>query len=166
MPETTALLEQLRDIHLPEPVKAWPIAPGWWILFALVLMLLFFFLPRLFSRFKNWLQKRRKHRAFMQQFKMIEQEYLWQKDPIALLENLSVLLKRVALTQYPRARVAPLAGTAWLEFLDQTSSGKQFTEGDGRYLVSARFQKRTDFPEHFPAHKVLETARQWIKQQC
>ena len=24
----------LRDIHLPEPISWWPIAPGWWIIIA------------------------------------------------------------------------------------------------------------------------------------
>ena len=30
-------LSQLRDIHLPEAVPWWPPAPGWWMLFALVI---------------------------------------------------------------------------------------------------------------------------------
>ena len=28
-------LAQLRDIHLPEPILWWPLAPGWWVLIVL-----------------------------------------------------------------------------------------------------------------------------------
>ncbi|WP_315982906.1 DUF4381 domain-containing protein [Aliamphritea spongicola] len=32
-------LAELRDIHLPEAVGYWPVAPGWWLLLASVLVL-------------------------------------------------------------------------------------------------------------------------------
>ena len=28
-------LDQLADIHLPDPVSWWPLAPGWWMLLGL-----------------------------------------------------------------------------------------------------------------------------------
>ena len=37
MPETQDPLAQLRDIHLPETVGLWPLAPGWWLLIALII---------------------------------------------------------------------------------------------------------------------------------
>ena len=30
-------LAQLRDIHLPAAVSAWPLAPGWWMLILLAI---------------------------------------------------------------------------------------------------------------------------------
>ena len=34
-------LKDLRDIHLPDPVSIWPLAPGWWALMILVPVLYF-----------------------------------------------------------------------------------------------------------------------------
>lgn len=37
--QAAQLKQQLADIHWPEPVSAWPPAPGWFILFALLVIL-------------------------------------------------------------------------------------------------------------------------------
>ena len=37
-----ALLQQLRDIHVPDPIGFWPLAPAWWVMltaFFLILLL-------------------------------------------------------------------------------------------------------------------------------
>ena len=36
--EVAAQLAQLRDIHLPDPISWWPLAPGWWALAAFLLI--------------------------------------------------------------------------------------------------------------------------------
>ena len=46
-------LAQLRDIHLPDPVGFWPLAPGWWILGLLILILLGVALRFLIKRYRN-----------------------------------------------------------------------------------------------------------------
>ena len=38
--QTGAFSIDLRDIHLPESIHWWPIAPAWWILLATILLLL------------------------------------------------------------------------------------------------------------------------------
>ena len=41
----------LRDIHLPEAIFWWPLAPGWWILAgATLLFIIVFFVSRKISR--------------------------------------------------------------------------------------------------------------------
>ena len=42
----------LRDIHLPEPISWWPLAPGWWILVGglLALAILGFLAWRFYAR--------------------------------------------------------------------------------------------------------------------
>jgi hypothetical protein len=36
--EMAAQLAQLRDIHHPDPISWWPLAPGWWALAVLLLV--------------------------------------------------------------------------------------------------------------------------------
>ncbi|HEX6239312.1 MAG TPA: DUF4381 domain-containing protein [Polyangiales bacterium] len=54
---------------------------------------------------------------------------------IALLERLPRVLKGCALGSFERARVAPLAGAAWLDFLRSTAPGAGFEGAPGEALL-------------------------------
>ncbi len=106
----------LKDIHLPAPPSWWPPAPGWWLLAVLLLLL---------AGGAFWF--RRRHRARNRYLRLALKE-LEQIRPYSrvgaaatakrrLLEELSALLRRFALAQWPTAGVAELQGEAWLEFL-------------------------------------------------
>ena len=42
----------LRDLHLPEPVGWWPLAPGWWVILVIVATALGYVLWRLYRRWQ------------------------------------------------------------------------------------------------------------------
>ena len=52
-----------------------------------------------------------------------------------------MLVRRTALAVFPRETIAPLTGTAWLAFLDRSYGGDEFSQGAGRWLVSAPYQQ-------------------------
>jgi hypothetical protein len=81
--------------------------------------------------------------------------------PDELLAQLSLLLRRTALAVFPREEVAPLAGTAWLSFLDRTSGGRQFSEGDGRLLATGPYRQAP--PSDAELHSLAVLTRQWIR---
>lgn len=81
--------------------------------------------------------------------------------PGELLAQLSLLLRRTALGAFPREQVASLAGTAWLAFLDRTSGGRQFSEGDGRLLVSGPYRQLP--PDDDEVTSLVALVRRWIK---
>lgn len=136
-------LGQLRDIHLPQPISWWPLAPGWYGLLALVVIVVILVGFYLFRRY----QKRAIQRLALRQLANLQQLYQGQTgrqtagEQIAM--ELSKLLRRVALSYYPREQVAHLQGQAWLAFLDKTSPQPKFNK-QGQVLVTAPYQKYVD----------------------
>ena len=81
------------------------------------------------------------------------------KDKLA---ELSSLIRRVAISQSPRAETASLTGQAWLEFLDKSVQGSPFTQGAGKVLADVHYQKAVSALDVAPVIKLCET---WLKAQ-
>lgn len=130
-------LSQLRDIHLPDAVGWWPLAPGWWILAALFLAAIFVLVL--------WIIRRHRANRYRVQA-LIEMEKIWseyqtQGDIARYLELMPQLLRRTAITAYPNLKkVSTLFGVDWLQFLDQTSNSKNFQNGAGKLLITLPYQ--------------------------
>lgn len=150
-------LAQLRDIHMPAAVGAWPPAPGWWLLTILVLALIAGLIIWRILRHRRLAYKR----EALAEWQNIHTRYLNDKDAEALLADLSVLLKRACITRYGRDQVAGLAGEPWLAFLDQTGKCTEFTQGPGRALVSQRF---TPHPQ-LDGPALLNVTQTWLNKQ-
>ena len=129
----------LRDIHLPDPVSWWPPAPGWWGILALFILLLLITVLVWRVRKQGELRRRSKNRV-----EQIFSAYQTHADPQRLAEELSVLLRRISLSHYPRSEVAGLTGDAWLQFLDlgvaDTPAQGGFSSGAGAALALAPYQ--------------------------
>ena len=97
-------LDNLYDIVESAPVSLWwPLAPGWWVLIALLTVaaligLCRFLLKRHRNAYRRWALK--------------------ELDALEEPGMLPTLLKRVALAAYPREEVGALSGRAWLSFLN------------------------------------------------
>lgn len=129
-------LSQLRDIHLPAPISWWPPAPGWWLLAVLVVAILFglYFLYR--RRLRNdW------RRSALAELTRLRQQYQAQPTSAQIIvSELSVLLRRVAISCFPREEVAMLSGDKWLAFLDRgMGEGAAFQSEQGRLLAVAPY---------------------------
>lgn len=134
MEEKEALLNQLRDIRLPD-VSNTP-APGWW---ALLLLLIAFVLVGLF------MLRRRKttlwQRQATQQLQSIR-ESVEHEPGIDILTSCSELARQVVLAVDQREQVAQLHGEAWLEKLDDICARPEFTQGIGQLLLDQPYQKQ------------------------
>ena len=149
-------LTQLKDIHLPEPVGLWPIAPGWYGLAVLVLLgilVLTYFIHR---QHKN---ARAKKQA-LQLLDTYKTQYVHDGNAQLMSSRISELLKQVALVYFPRREVASLHGEAWIEFLNNTSKGIDFNPVK-LMLLEIPF-KSTATLDLTP---LIIKAAQWIKQR-
>jgi hypothetical protein len=148
-------LSGLRDIHLPPPVNWWPPAPGWWLLAALLLVLLLLF-------WRGWRARRRRlalHREALAELAAIRRQYESDGNRQELVRRLSRLLRRVAISRFPREEVAGLVGDPWLAFLDRAFHGNGFLEGPGRILAEGGYRPDAGT---FDAEALFELVERWL----
>ena len=121
---TAKELTQLRDIHLPTPVGWWPLAPGWYglaILVLVIVLILVFYISR------SYLNGRAKRQALCL-LTNYEQQHQRLPNSQITTARISELLKRVALVYFPREDVASLQGERWLAFLNKTGKRLDFNQ--------------------------------------
>jgi uncharacterized protein DUF4381 len=126
----------LRDLHLPEPVGWWPLAPGWWLLIALALFGLGWLLWRAWRKWRFNAPRRYAIRTLG----TVEAEYLTSRNPVALGRQVSELLRRGMLAYAPRDEVAGLTGDSWLEWLDQGLPVPYFHTEGGKSLLQLPYR--------------------------
>ncbi|MBL4826389.1 MAG: DUF4381 domain-containing protein [Spongiibacteraceae bacterium] len=152
MPEQDPLA-QLRDIHLPNAISAWPPAPGWWILALIILTLLSGAIVFFYKRY----QKNRYRRLALAALDQLNQN---DNYPI-FLQNLNALLKQTALAAKPTNNIASLSGKQWLEFLDKSSNTHDFSEGVGAVLLDGPYKPT---PPTKNINQLQELSKRWIKR--
>jgi len=148
---------ELKDIHTPALPEFWPPAPGWWLVAILTISLL------IWGGFalRHYRQLRRQRQQVLALLTQLEEEF----DPSQAahhLGELSILLRRVALTRYPRQQVAALTGSEWLKFLDKTGGNGQFSSGPGQILATGPYQTNVTID----IEPLVPLLRSWIKQNA
>ncbi len=119
-----ASLQNLNDIVLPGAVGWWPLAIGWYYLFGLLLLGLAGFVYKVV---KDW-NRNRYRRAALNQLQLLANDTQDAEKRDDSLRQLPVLLKRTALSVYPRSQLASLTGKNWHDFLNSKVSTASFTE--------------------------------------
>ncbi|MBK5938474.1 DUF4381 domain-containing protein [Halochromatium roseum] len=148
----------LRDIHLPAEPGFWPPAPGWWLLFVLLLGVALW-LGRL-----GWGQYRRLRRRQRILAELDRLQGAGLQGP-ALIAALSALLKRVALSRYPRTEVAALTGADWLAFLDRSGGNGGFATGPGRALADGAYAPAAlGGDQGLDRQALLTVVRDWLRR--
>ena len=149
----TATLD-LRDIHAAAPPAFWPPAPGWWVVAALLIAILVLTTVWCFRRYRLYRLKIQ----IMDEIETISN--CSTENTEVFTARLSMLLRRIALRQYPRERVASLTGSDWLRFLDETGGDGDFEHGIGQILEVGPYRPQTS---EQPREALLALARRWAK---
>jgi hypothetical protein len=114
----TAPLDKLHDFYQPALPSWRPQTIGWYVVFGIAALLLLWLAVHIIRR---WLADRYRREALRE---------LAQTRP----EELSELLKRTALSLWPREAVASLSGEAWLRFLDESARSELFQSAPASLL--------------------------------
>lgn len=158
-------LDQLEPLISPAPVSAWPPAPGWWFLAALILSIF------LLMRLRPW---QRLHRPKVEPEAAIDPQRQIALDELSRLDKpyggqlanqwlqqLNALLKRLCRTRYPNDHPHTLSGRAWLAFLDSRCPAAGLT----RWMVLVEGVYRAECRLDDKAIQGLEQSVQiWIRK--
>ena len=130
----------LRDLHLPESIGWWPLAPGWWLLMGLAIVAIAYGLVRAYQR----RQRNAARRYALRELARYEAEFRKHQDPVTLAKQLSQLLRRGMLAYAPRTEVAGLTGEAWLRWLDRGMPLPYFHTKGGKSLLQLPYRSPPD----------------------
>lgn len=145
----------LRDLHLPEMIGWWPLAPGWWFLIVLAVAGLGYLLYRVFARWR----RNAARRIALRELARIQSEYKHGVDEISLAIELSELLRRTMLAYAPRHEVAGLTGERWLRWLDQGLDENLFSEGSGQNVESLPYRSRDALGEEVDVEGLIRAVK-------
>jgi hypothetical protein len=144
MKEDATSLERLNDLALPPSVPWWPLAPGWYLVIAAMLIGLGFLAHRCWKKWRAHAYRR----SALAELKSAP-------DATAIAE----LLRRSALAIAPRASIAALSGEAWLDWL-AAQSPQPITDGLRQQLTAGVYGKASTSPADLAA--LREFASGWI----
>lgn len=159
----TDALTDMADIHLPAEPGFWPLAPGWWVLAALLLALLVYGAYRLqkrlqlHRRYRNALRELDKCLTSLQAGSGHNGATMEQR--LIYVNEVNSVLRRVALLHFAHDRVAGLSGQAWVAFIKQHDRAGRLTPELAGALAEGRFAPRCDVD----TQALHGMARDWIK---
>ena len=126
----------LRDLHLPDPIGWWPLAPGWWFVLFVVATVVGYLI---WHAYKRW-QDSAARRFALRELARYETEYVEHRNPVTLARQLSELVRRGMLAYAPRDEVAGLTGKAWLQWLDRGMPLPYFHTEGGKSLLQLPYR--------------------------
>lgn len=164
MPNTTNPLDELADIQLPEGVSWWPLAPGWWILIALAIII-----ATAIYCWRRHHQRNAYRQLALAELQQAYQNFQQQASTAIYLQKVSNILRRTAMSAYPKSFNSSIKGDDWLSWLDTHCPATQdsFAQGTGRALLVGPYQQAPqvdiDALHQLCTHWVLQHRNQWQK---
>jgi hypothetical protein len=155
--ETGSLV--LRDIHGLDGVPFWPLAPGWWLVLTLVVLvalcigILYWMVHR-----GIWLGWRADARRQLHSLK----KALSTEDPREIASRLSELLRRIAMVRSGRRAAAGLTGESWLQWLMENDTTGFNWQKRGQVLLIAPYMPPQTEVERKELGRLIRAAIRWV----
>jgi hypothetical protein len=145
----------LRDLHLPDAIGTWPLAPGWWVVMLLLIVGIVIGLRYLWRNF----DRGRSRRIALRRLSELRADYDEHRDAVAFASAVSELLRRAMLAYSRRADVAGLTGEAWLNWLDRDLAIPQFDGDAARGLLELPYREPGSDVSDIDIERLVEAVR-------
>jgi hypothetical protein len=135
------LLQQLRDIHVPDAPGWWPPAPGWWLLAILLLAAVVWGVLEALTAARRRRPIRRAQRLYQEIYRRRQSGQLTARE---YLNESNELIKRLLIHGLGEDAARRANGADWLAMLDRHAQEPDFTAGPGAALGDLRFRPEID----------------------
>ncbi len=141
-------LDRLRDIVVSDPVSWWPLAPAWYVVIAIVILL---------AGVVSWKFWQKWRANAFRRAALAEVEAAANSANGLSVPQLAEIFKRCALTTYPREQVAALSGDGWVSWLVD-----KYSEPMPELLAEAMREGLYARQQKEVSSEMLDYSRQWI----
>ncbi|MES9863146.1 MAG: DUF4381 domain-containing protein [Candidatus Thiodiazotropha sp. LLP2] len=156
-------MDPLRDIRGIDPISWWPLAPGWWLVLAgvllLILVVVWLIRRRRLYPLGRWQQDARRQLVTLKQ--RIKRE---PAKPVA--NDLSELLRRIAIARCGREMTASLTDEAWLDWLQSNDSTGFPWRVKGRLLLELPYAPPDYTADKATLGQLIDAAIHWVSEEA
>lgn len=149
------LLLSLNDIQEPVEPGWWPLGIGWWMMLAVILVLI---------SLGWWLIRQRRFNQIgidaAHQLEFIEQQFILDGDLLQLKLSMSRWVKQVSIVAFPNAGVDGYCGQRWIDFLNEKSGDLFGRESMGRIFRDEVYSDQNDID----GDELIRFCRLWLVQ--
>lgn len=153
-PDIQSELAKLRDIRLPEPIGWWPLAPGWWVLIAIVFLCILVGLVLEFRR------RRTLRHAALRELAGLKARLDSDAATPDVATDLAVLMRRFVLRGPEARKLGAVSGPDWAAELGRGPGG--MSEHIAALIANAPYTPTTETTED--VRKAVAEAEIWIRR--
>ena len=157
--QPTGLLEQLRDIRMPEAASWWPPAPGWWIVAALVVAGVFLVIRFLRRRSLEKQYRKEAHQLLDDLYASWQED----RDDRAFASRAHQLLRRIVIHHVGRDGVARITGRAFIDRANMLSTA-MLSEQTSSLLTELSYRPDADAEVEFEIDRVRREIEAWLER--
>jgi hypothetical protein len=160
-----SLTNRLHDIQELDPVSVWPLATGWWLMLAgvVLIVLMFIGLRRWRPDWQRYLPRYGWSRDAARQLTVLRDQ-VGRREVKVVADRLSELLRRIAIARCGRDSCAGLHGEPWLAWLaDHDPDGFDWRDR-GRLLLDLPYAPPGELGDQPELHDLIDAALAWTTQ--
>ncbi|MBL4782619.1 MAG: DUF4381 domain-containing protein [Porticoccaceae bacterium] len=175
---TQPMLEQLRDIHLPQAVHWWPPAPGWWLVALLSLALITWLYRYLRTRYRRQYFRAESRDLLQQHWARYQQESVTNDGADReFIENTLALLRRAGKTAHlsianenankqNNSQLESMPSQSLMEALDRHSGGKLSTSLALADINERLYRDKSTALSRAQMTCLRDVAKSWLKSKA